>query len=313
VLIWVAFRNTPFSDVWSQVTLLQPLPLVMAVAIATVPFVLRVPRWKLLLRHEDGTELSSRSLWHAIAIGFAGNNVLPFRLGELLRMASITRQERVAFPSALSSVAIERVLDGLTAVGLLGVALIFVSLPGGNDIERKAAIAGLICTAALLAALLVAWRPTLALTPLKALVPEGRFRILMTSIVERLVLGVSALADYRRALPVIAWSIAIWLVNAAAFWMAFDAFGIELTFAAALVLQGILLLGIALPQAPGFAGGFEAAISIALVALFGIPREIALAYAITYHVTTFIPITLLGLNSLRMTGLSLRSVPEATG
>jgi hypothetical protein len=45
--------------------------------------------------------------------------------------------------------------------------------------------------------------------------------------------------------------------------------------------------------------------------LFGVDREVALAFAVTYHVTTFIPITLLGAWSLVSSGLTLRSAREA--
>ena len=102
----------------------------------------------------------------------------------------------------------------------------------------------------------------------------------------------------------------IWTVNAASFWIGFRAFGIEAPFAAALILQFLLVLGIAPPQAPGFVGGFELAIVTALL-LFGVPQEVALAYAVTYHVTTFVPITLLGAWSLVTSGFSLRSAREA--
>jgi hypothetical protein len=122
--------------------------------------------------------------------------------------------------------------------------------------------------------------------------------------------GLNALRDPRRAIPIVAWTLVIWLVNASAFWIGFAAFGIEVPFAAALILQGLLVFAIALPQAPGFVGVFEAAI-VGTLSLFGVENDVALAYAISYHVLTFVPITLLGVHSLLTTGLSLRSAREA--
>lgn len=310
LLIWLAFRNTPFRDVWDRIQAVHVAPMLLAVVVATLPFPLRVPRWRLLLRREDATALPSRPLWHAIAIGFAGNNILPFRLGELLRMGAITRLGPVPFPSALSSVAIERVIDALTAVTLLGIGLLFVELPVGVDLQSKATLVGVLCVVVLLAAMLVARYPALAILPIRKLIPAGKVQLTLIGIVERVVMGLGALRDPRRAMPVVLWSLVIWSVNAAAFWVAFGAFGIDVSFAGALILQGMLLVGIALPQAPGFAGGFEYAIWLALTQLFRVPSDLALAYAVTYHVTTFVPITVLGVWSLLSTGVTIKSARE---
>ena len=98
---------------------------------------------------------------------------------------------------------------------------------------------------------------------------------------------------------------ALWLTNAAAFWIGFAAFDIQVPFAGALVLQGILVLAIAMPQAPGFVGFFEGAVKVAL-ALYAIDGERALAFAVTYHVATFVPITLLGAWSALQSGAHRR-------
>jgi hypothetical protein len=144
-----------------------------------------------------------------------------------------------------------------------------------------------------------------------AIVPAGRLREALLGFLDRVIGGLAALGDPRHAVPVIAWSLVVWLVNAAAFWLAFGAFGIEVPYAGALVLQGALLVGIAVPSSPGYAGVFEAAIALTLTGLFGVREELALAYAVTYHLLTFIPITVLGVVSLLSTGLTFRAAREA--
>jgi hypothetical protein len=59
-------------------------------------------------------------------------------------------------------------------------------------------------------------------------------------------------------------------------------------------MQGLLVLGISIPSTPGFFGPFEAVI-VAVLGLYGVPKDVAFSYAISFHVTSFIPITLLGL------------------
>jgi hypothetical protein len=310
-MVWLAFRQTDFGSVWAEITAIRVLPMLGAVILATLPFALRVPRWRLLLRHDDGSAIAARPMWHAIAIGFAANNVLPFRLGEVLRMGAIARLTGVPFPSALSSVAVERLLDALVAIGLFGLGLLTIDLSVGAATVDRATMMGVLALAALVGAIAVARWPALVLRPLEGLLPAGRLRDAATGFVGRVVGGLTALRNPRHALPVVGWTAVIWMVNAAAFWVAFAAFDIGVPFSGALILQGVLLVGIALPNTPGYAGVFEGVIALTLGGLFGVPANVALAYAISYHVLTFIPITLLGVASLVVTGLTLRGAREA--
>lgn len=314
-MIYFAFRGQPFAEVWRNVQTVRPLPLLIAIVLATLTFPARVPRWKLLLRHEDGRELATRSLWHPIAIGFACNNVLPFRLGEVVRAGTASRLGPVAIASALSSLAVERLIDGLTIVALLLLGLMLADLPpdltvAGTPVHEAAFRFGVLGLVALGLGLVVVMRRDFALGIVRRLTPGGRPREFALSLTSRVVDGLAALGEPARAARVVAWSFVIWTLNAAAFWVAFRAFGIEVPYAGALILQGVLVFAIAPPQAPGYVGGFELAI-VGSLALFGIEGGKALAYAVTYHVTTFVPITLLGAWSLIRTGLSLRAAREA--
>jgi len=78
----------------------------------------------------------------------------------------------------------------------------------------------------------------------------------------------------------------------------------------ALLLQGLIGFGVALPASPGFVGVFEAA-TRATLAIYGIDATRAVSYAVAYHVTTFFPITLLGLYSLSRLRLHLAELRAA--
>jgi dolichyl-phosphate beta-glucosyltransferase len=98
-------------------------PLILGVALMVVAYLLRGARWRIWER--------SLSYWDSlrlILIGFMGNNVLPSRLGEILRAhcaAARTSNDR-GRTTALASIAAERILDGLVlaAFGLAGIALV---------------------------------------------------------------------------------------------------------------------------------------------------------------------------------------------
>ena len=110
----------------------------------------------------------------------------------------------------------------------------------------------------------------------------------------------------------IVWSLALWLVNALALFVTFAAFDIPVGFGGALVLQGVLVIGISVQLTPGFVGQFEAAI-VAALALYGIPNDVASSYAIAYHGATFLPITLAGAWSLARTPVALSDLRGRPG
>jgi uncharacterized protein (TIRG00374 family) len=308
-LLYWSFRGTHWSDIVGYLRTANIWPVVLGVVTATTTFVLRLFRWRLLLRAEDGTALPPTPLWHALAMGFMANNVLPFRMGELVRTFAAARLTRVRFTASLASVAVERLFDALTVILLMAVGLFVTGIPagtkvGGVGINRIALVGGLVSVGGLIAGGLVVAFPLLAERVARALVPSQKIADKLVGIIEGIRLGLSALRSPGRIAAIIAWSFAVWLVNALSFYLMFGAFGITVDFAGALVMQGLIMFGVAVPAAPGYVGLFEAPI-ILVLGLYGLSSGLALTYALTYHITTFIPITLLGAWSVMRTGIGL--------
>jgi uncharacterized protein (TIRG00374 family) len=245
------------------------------------------------------------------------NNVLPFRAGEVLRSIAITRLTRTRMTSALSSIAAERLFDGVALVLILTAGLLLSGLPAdaavkGVKVSHIALIAGITFVSALVVAGLVVAFPKPAERLIQRVVPFPKLADRLVGMIEGIVHGLSVVKSPARILAVLAWSLVIWLVNVTSFYVGFQAFGIPLNFAGAMLMQGILAFAITVPTAPGFVGVFEGAIKATLV-LYGIPDSVAVTYALVYHATTFIPITLLGAWSLMTTGLGLKNLQrEAT-
>ena len=88
LLVW-SLRGVHPGEVARHIRDAHPAPLFLAVIVATLTFPIRMVRWRLLLRDESGGPLPAAALWHAVAIGFMANNILPFRAGELVRTCAI--------------------------------------------------------------------------------------------------------------------------------------------------------------------------------------------------------------------------------
>ena len=232
-------------------------------------------------------------------MGFMANNVLPLRAGEIVRPFAVARLADVRFTTAFASIAVERIFDALTIVLLLTLALASSGLGadvaiGGVPVSRLAGLAAAVSAAGLVAGSLVVARPLAAERLVRRLVPSARLADRLVALIEGIRQGLAALDSPRRVAPVILWSLVHWLVNAASFWVCFAAFDIPVGFAGALLVQGLLVFGVSVPSTPGYVGPFEAAI-VAGLALYGVSEDRSFSYALAYHVTTFIPIVLLGL------------------
>jgi len=296
----------------------DPLWLAVTVVLATLTFPLRTVRWRLILRDAGGQSFPWIPMWRATAIGFMANNLLPARVGELARAYIASRELPARFTTALASVGVERVFDGLVLLGLMALAIAAPSFPahtdlGGVALSRIATGAAAAFGTTLVLALLVAHRPEPWLRALRALTNRllpSRMADRVTHMAEGIVGGLAVLKHPARFGAVVAWSLALWLVNAAAFAACVRAFGLTVPVEGALLLQGVIAVGVAFPSSPSGAGVFEAATRVTLVA-YGVDPERAVAYALTYHVTTFVPIVLLGLHSLSQIHLGLRELGRA--
>lgn len=318
-LLWWALREVPLGGLWARAIGADAGWLLASVVTATLSFVPRANRWHLLLLPvHSATRFSTR--FEAVSIGAMANNLLPVRLGEFARAYSFSKMEDVGASAAFGSLVVERVFDGLVLATFLAVALIMPGSPvsdgeAGASIVRQTAVG-----AALVFGLGAAGLWLLARFPRRILrlFENTLGRVLSPDLTER---GIELLASFIDGLGAlhrplvfvrtILWTIGVWLVAALSIWfglMAFDLTGPG--FAGALFLQALIGFAVAIPSAPGFVGAFEAACRLGL-GFFGVQAVEAVAFAGVYHITTFIPITLLGLWFAHRLGLRRRELERS--
>jgi len=121
--------------------------------------------------------------------------------------------------------------------------------------------------------------------------------------------GLGVLRHPARFAVVFFWAMSLWLTQGLAFWIMFKALGISAPFSAALFLTGLIMFAVALPSTPGYFGPFEAA-AVAGLAVYGVDRNLAIAWSLTYHVLTLIPITVIGLYYVARSGLRLAELRQ---
>ena len=311
LLAW-SMRNVDFSEMMAEIRTAKPVPVLLGVLLATGSFVLRAVRWKLLLRADTGVDVPFWPRWHAVAMGFMANNLLPLRAGELVRAYAISTLGNVRLTGAITSLVVERVFDALTLVLLLSLGLLLSNLPAstviaGIPLARIATFAAVGALAAVVVGAALIARPQVMERIIRRLLPEGQLQARLVSVGHGVTEGLGGLRSPARLAGVVFWSLAMWLVSAASFYVMFSAFDIDVSLGGALLLQSAMAFGIAVPSTPGYFGPFEAAI-VAVLGLFGVSDTTGFSYAVTYHITTLLPVTLLGMVSLAVSPIAIRDI-----
>jgi glycosyltransferase 2 family protein len=318
LFVWllVRYSGIDWAKSWQHIRSAN-IPLLLASAFAaTLIFAIRVPRWRIILPlPPDGRRLSFQSLFEATIIGQMMTNVTGGRSGEIARPYVLSRKEPdVPFSTGVASVVVDRIFDGIVVLVLLFVAMLDPTFPAGATLNgRSVGTFALLGAIGLLVGLVGLFVLVLYPAPFVR-VARGATRRTVPRLEEptarfldRFAAGLTILRDPRRFLLAFVWTMIHWLVCAASYWLAYEAVGLEAPFMSALFVQTIIVLAVAIPSTPGFVGVFEYFGVLALT-VYGVDKDVAFAWAIAYHVVTYIPVTALGIfYSIRM-GLKVGQV-----
>lgn len=270
---------------------------------------LRAVRWQYLM--SPIKEITARKLFPYTVLGFMANNVLPFRAGELVRAYLLGEREGISKTSILATILVERVLDALTLLVLLVLALAVssqVTLP--EEMTTAVAWASLVFLGVLFLSLAAAFLSgaALALTGALVRVLPGPWRPRVQDLVRLFLAGLASLKQGRVLGMVSLISLLVWLAETGLFFLVGYGFRLpSLPFQAFLLAMSAANLAISIPPSQGGIGPFEVTAREAMK-LFGVDPSLATAYAIGVHAALLVPITILGLFYLWREHLSLKAI-----
>ena len=267
----------------------------------------RAWRWQLLLAPIQKVKVEP--LFSATMIGYFGNDVLPLRLGELMRAVAIGRARaahggRVDVSTALGSIAVERLLDVVSA---LGVAALVVPFSGnfGGGIAAWSGAAAIVIVA--FGGLLWASRSPWVRGIIQARIDaggEGRLGRLVGSFLR----GLLVLGEGPKLVPIGISTVVIWWLYAAATWCVARSAGIPLSWLASGIVLIATTVAVAVPAAPGYVGTYHAAVVLVTADVLGHPTAQAQAFAILSHASSWLPTVAIGAICLMRSSLKLREV-----
>ena len=299
------------------------LYLVPGVGMYLISVLFRTLRWQVLLRHMRLIPVST--LYPIVVVGYMANNLLPMRMGELVRSYYVGERQGISKTSALATIFVERVMDAVTLLLFVAAIALFVPLAGlAEGFEGKVGIGWPLLVAAtsipfvvaFAALLLFAYYPAWARSATTVLVRPlpARFQAPLLGIITLLLHGLVPLRSPRTLGRLLLLSVPIWLFEAALFFFVGLAFGLNHLFdslgemaVAKVLVTAIANIGSSVPAAPGGIGLFELVTRETLVLLpqASIDRSVAAGFATVVHAALLLPMILLGQVFLWVSHLSL--------
>jgi uncharacterized membrane protein YbhN (UPF0104 family) len=293
-VVWWALRQEP-PDLPS--TSREILALVGAVALYFAACGVRAERWLILMRRNGGHPLR-RDMYGLTAVGYMGNNVLPARAGDALRVVFLYPRVGTDRRTIVGTLLAERVLD-VVVLGTLFVVLAFgalqgIEVPQGGRVALGLGLVGAVCVIAAA----VWW----------GLQRSGRAQRLRTFVAPML----AALARLRgrHLSEVLALSLVVWSIEVVAWWTVGIASGLDVNLLEAGFILALSSMIVLIPSGPGYAGTLDVAIVLATQAL-GRSASAGLSYLLLLRFVIMVPITAVGFVALLVRYGGRRGLAEA--
>lgn len=311
--LFFALRGQDYAairDAFQQVTWWYLIP---ALGLYFIGLLVRAYRWSVLLRPVE--PVRARELVGINAVGLMANNVLPLRTGEFVRAYALSQKTNISKSTGLATIAVERIFDGMTLLGFIAVAMLFVDMT--SQIRHVAELALIVFAVALVAVVLLAKGGSLrdrmlrlALGPLPENVSHR-----VNDMAESFISGLGIFHRRRELALVTLSSIVAWGFEASMYWVVAQAFGNPIAAAMGLpetiLTTGMANLATLVPSSPGYVGPYETAVIIVLSGALGLSRALALSYAVLVHVMLWLPVTIWGAIEWSRLHLSLSQVESA--
>ncbi len=309
--IWYVARGIPIEDVvaaMKQANLL--LLFVLSVPCYIVATWVRALRWRHLTN--PVAEIDRVPLFHAQAIGFLVNNILPLRVGEFVRSWYLARKQGVSATSILGTVVIERVID-VVCVLLIAAASLTWAGRGGDSLLARGTM--LLLPAACVPVMgLIAIRlfpeQVIRITHFAAKPLPTRIGATLERLLRRFADGLHSLSLGSHLAWILVHSVTIWLLLSTIPMLAgIYAFGLELgnpieTLMISWILLAAVGVAVAIPSTPGFFGTYQLAFN-SVLERFGVTPAEALALGLLVWFVFWSSLVVLGLLVLRSERTSL--------
>jgi uncharacterized protein (TIRG00374 family) len=291
VLVYLSVREINLQDVSRALKKIQFSYVIFFILLVILMQWLRSYRWGVILQPME--KIDQLSLFSVTSVGFLAIALIPARIGELARPYLIAKRSTIKMSSALGTILVERVLDGFSVLTIAVIVLLNTDLPSLMIISS---ILFFSLTVAIFCCILgLIWRREKAINIINKILSKfpGKFAHKIDDIIHHFIDGFQVITDIKLLLYLFFLSALVWLVDVLAIYILLLAFGFTLPIMASFVVMIILIVGIAIPTAPGYIGNWHLACVLGL-SFFSLAEAEALSFAVVYHFLSIALVILLG-------------------
>ncbi len=307
VLLFFTFRGLDWAEVGDALRGANYVFIAASALVIITAFGVRAMRWSALLR--PVRELSWRSLFPIVLIGFFGNYVLPAKTGELVRAYVLGKRENLSKSAILGSIAVEKTMDTLILFFILLATVWAVPVP--EEVARIEPIVAIFLIVVIGGMLLLAARgrhlSNWIVRALQFVFPWWKERV--ARITHSFIDGLSVLYHRSSIGIVLLLSLVIWVMTTINFWLIGQALNLPVPLYGYVILVAVTNMASFVPSLPGRFGTLEYA-SIFVLGLFKVDINTAVLFPILLRVAQLIPI-LLGYIFLNREGVKILDVTRS--
>jgi uncharacterized protein (TIRG00374 family) len=307
ILVYLSIRGINLQDVFRDLKKILPTYVIFFILLIILMQWLRSYRWGVILQPMG--KIDQFSLFSVTSVGFLAIASIPARIGELARPYLISKRSSIKMSSALGTILIERVLDGFTVLAIAVIVLLLTDLPPW--MIRSSIIFFLLALGMFCFIIFLILRRDAALKLINKILSKlpGKFAHKIDELIHHFIDGFQIVTNIKFLLYLFFLSALIWLVDVLAIYMLLKAFGFNLPVMASFVVMIILIVGIAIPTAPGYIGNWHAACWLGL-SLFDVAKTEALSFAVVYHFLSMVIVVVLGVAFLPFNKFSISDMKK---
>jgi uncharacterized protein (TIRG00374 family) len=280
--LWFVLRRSDLGEAWAALREADLATLLAAAVVVELVYVAQALRWRVIAATPS---VSRRHFLALVLAGIASNNVLPLRIGDLLRSRWLAKSASIPTGRALGTVFRDRLTDVVVLVAGLGVTL---PLVGSTAWGRQIAIGG----AALLVLCGVVIGGALVYTARRPRETRGD-RSLLRRIVRDVLDEIASPIGRRRIAAALALGALAWTIWAVAAGLVCRSLGFHLSPVELVFVACVINLGVAIPSSPGFVGTYQW-LGVSALGAVGIDSDLGLAFALLMQAIWFVPTTVVG-------------------
>jgi uncharacterized protein (TIRG00374 family) len=319
VALWFVLRGVDLAETADVLSHADLRWIALAALFSSSDLALRALRWQRLLR--PIAHVRYPPMLGYLLIGYLANNVLPARLGELVRAFVLSKKEGVRKTTTIATIFIERIFDGLSLLFILGLLILahkagIISNTLPLNVILGGAAAGVVFLGAFGFVAALEYFPAFGQflsTMIRRFAPE-KLAGKLESVLGAFISGVGCLRSFKHLLFVFAASLAVWGIEGTTYCMVGRAFHLTQPLTAFFVTMVFVNLASIVPSAPGQVGTFQLFCVLGL-GIFGVSEAQGLSYGLVLNILEYLPVTLLGVVFLAIENLSFNAVlhPDREG